>query len=397
MAEVVLRHDDDVMEFSSIESMSDDDGIEIKSKGKRPVAKKINKTTFKQYQKPKPQQSQYQPPSRPQPIYRPPPPDIEDNTFESFSNPQKAFATSNINTTVDNDDDVSIMSSLPEDDHQEPYEEEVQLPSPGFSSIEEEKQDMVYKFHRLESKGCKLSKKYNMHSDINEMRGEYNRIKRDSELNSSLKFSRRMLMACVSGMEFINKTYDPFQVELNGWSENVMENLNDGDFDNVFERLHDKYSGKVNTPPEMELMLSLTGSALMFHITSSMFKNIPAMGDPAMMRNMVKNMTKQQQDEGNQGSGAPTGGKGFDFSNLSSMFSAFQPPQQPQSSRTNVSRQPPRDSPQQSIVSDDSDNFSQSSNESGYVRNVALSEGTALNKRGRKSKITMSKANTINI
>jgi hypothetical protein len=390
MAEVVIKHDDDVMEFSDIDSMSEDGSIQLKSKVKN------KKPYFKAYQKPKAMQPPppIQKPRAQPPRQRPPDMDLDDNTFESFSNPQKAFTAPTGNPDVEDEDNASIMSSVQEDAH-ESYEEETQQPSPGFSTIDEEKQDMVYKFHRLESKGCKLSKKFNMHSDINEMRAEYSRIKRDSELNSSLKFSRRMLMACVSGMEFINKTYDPFQVELNGWSENVMENLNDGDYDNVFERLHDKYSGKVNTPPEMELMLSLTGSALMFHITSSMFKNVPAMGDPAMMRNMVKNMAKQQQDTPQNGGGAKQ--PGFDFSNLSSMFTSFQPPQQPQPSRA-TDNHPTRhnDSPQPSVTSNDSG--SRSSSGSGYIRNVALSEGTALNnKRGRKTKITMSKENTINI
>jgi len=195
-------------------------------------------------------------------------------------------------------------------------------------------------------------------------------------------------MACVSGMEFMNKTYDPFQVELNGWSENVMENLNDGEYDNVFERLHDKYSGKVNTPPEMELMLSLTGSALMFHITSSMFKNMPAMGaDPSMMRNMMKNMAKPTQaDDSN---GKPNG---MDFSNISSMFNAFQPPASVPTRNTQRN-----DSPD--LSGSDNDSVTSMSSESGgkNIRNVALSEGTALKRRNNKNKIIMSKEHTINI
>ena len=84
--------------------------------------------------------------------------------------------------------------------------------------------------------------------------------------------SKKALMAIVSGIEFLNNRYDPFEVELEGWSESVMLNVNEGDYDNVLERLCEKYAGKSNTPPEIELLLTLGGSAMMFHITNSMFK-----------------------------------------------------------------------------------------------------------------------------
>tara|TARA_Y100000389_G_C17470856_1_gene530582 strand:+ start:1619 stop:2827 length:1209 start_codon:yes stop_codon:yes gene_type:complete len=402
MAKVVLdkRGDDDMFSLSSFgDDMSDDIQLKKKkfSKPKAPAYKKSKVS------RPQPQQKQQQ--QQRVPVQE----DIEDNTFEMFSNPQKAKVQEIPQGGMDNgyeqndvdDEEVeSVMSSIPDDmngfdngyDNQRPFEEK---PSPGFTSIDEEKQDLIFKFHRLEEKGFKMTKRYNIGSDIIEMRTEYNKIKRDIELKGSLKFSRRMLMACVSGMEFLNKTYDPFTLELNGWSENVMENLNDGDYDNVFERLHDKYAGRVNAPPEMELMLSLAGSALMFHITSSMFKNMPSMGgaDQSMMRNMVKNMAKQSAPDpnGTEGMKAP-----MDFSNMQNMFSAFQPPQTSRFQEESI-HPPDRDI---DMMSDDSAAPSTVlSSIHSDIRNVALSEGGALNgkRRGRKAKIVMSKENTIEI
>lgn len=382
MADVVIsKDDDDVLEMSSID-LSDNE-IELK--------RKSNKTTRK---KPKPPQRMFKPTPKPQqrPAFRQQPQpreDIEDNTFEMFSNPQKTMPK----TFEQQHDDVasiSEMSSIPDDVNEEGGEYEELKPSPGFGTIDEERQDLLYKLHRLEEKGYKLSKKYNINSDIVEMRAEIHRVKKDAELKGSLKFSRRMLMACVSGIEFLNKTYDPFKLELNGWSENVMENLNDGDYDNVFERLHEKYSGRVNAPPEIELMLGLTGSALMFHITSSMFKNMPSMGaDPAMMRNIVKNMAKAQTQGDNDDS--PSGGMGG-MPDISSMFNAFQPPQSSRAMNPPIQEE-------DSVMSDDSASPSDIQSSNPSVRNVAVSEGGALGgrRRGRKSKIVMSKDNTINI
>ena len=235
------------------------------------------------------------------------------------------------------------------------------------------------------------------------MRTEYRKITRDAEVNSSLKFSKRMLMACVSGLEFLNKRYDPVGVELNGWSENVMENVGDGDYDNVFERLHDKYSGKVNTPPELELMLSLAGSAIMFHMTSTMFKQLPNMNDsskqnPEMMQNLMKSMSNtmnnQQSSEPAQPSTSQQAGPSYDTSgrremkgpsmNLGGLFPGMGPPPPA----------PVMEQPYEVPESVLSDSESEASQES--IRNVSYTAGGT--RRGRKPKnIHADSENTINI
>ncbi len=126
----------------------------------------------------------------------------------------------------------------------------------------------------MESKGFKIPFKFNMNSDIEEMRTEYNRLIREKELDGSVRFQQKMLMAFISGTEYINGRYDPFSIKLDGWSEQVNENIND--YDDIFEELHYKYkaTGK-KMAPELRLFVSLSGSAFMFHLTSRMFKEQP--------------------------------------------------------------------------------------------------------------------------
>ena len=38
-------------------------------------------------------------------------------------------------------------------------------------------------------------------------------------------------------IEFLNKRFDPLSIELDGWSENVMGSVNDGEFDSILESL----------------------------------------------------------------------------------------------------------------------------------------------------------------
>ena len=105
-----------------------------------------------------------------------------------------------------------------------------------------------------------------------------------------------MLMACVTGLEFLNGKFDPFDVKLDGWSESVNENLND--YDEIFEELWEKYGGEGDgIAPELRLLMTLAGSAFMA-ITNTMFKSsIPGMDDlttsPELMKQLHEALLEQ--------------------------------------------------------------------------------------------------------
>jgi hypothetical protein len=162
-----------------------------------------------------------------------------------------------------------------------------------------EKREIIYQLDRLESKGFKIPFKFNMNSDIEEMRTEYNRLIREKELDGSIRFQQKMLMAFISGTEYMNSRYDPFTIKLDGWSEQVNENIND--YDDIFEELHYKYkaTGK-KMAPELRLFISLSGSAFMFNLTSRMFKEQPMpnvenvlKSDPELMKQFQHAAAKQ--------------------------------------------------------------------------------------------------------
>jgi hypothetical protein len=170
------------------------------------------------------------------------------------------------------------------------------VPSAGYTSIEDEKADLLNKLTRLSKKGFSVNTRLNAYSSIQELRTEYKRIMYGIEVDQSVKFSRRMMVACVSGLEFLNKRFNPIDLQLDGWSESVMENLDD--YDGIFEELYVKYKTKMNVAPEVKLIMMLGGSAMMFHLTNSMFKSaIPNMGD-VMKQNpeLVKSMMQAVQN-----------------------------------------------------------------------------------------------------
>ena len=141
-----------------------------------------------------------------------------------------------------------------------------------------EKLKLLRALEAMEKKGIQLTKKYTMDSPLAEMKGEYETIKADAEKKSSIKFQRQMMLAAVSGLEFLNGRFDPFDLKLDGWSEAVQENVEE--YDDVFGELHEKYGGKAKMAPELKLLFMLGGSAAMLHMTNTMFKSaMPGMDD----------------------------------------------------------------------------------------------------------------------
>ena len=103
-----------------------------------------------------------------------------------------------------------------------------------------EKFDILKKLEKLEEKGASLSKKYTMESDLLEMKGEYENIIAEKEKDNSVKFQGKMLTTLITGLEFLNNRFDPFDVKLDGWSEQINDNLDD--YDEIFSELHENTS-----------------------------------------------------------------------------------------------------------------------------------------------------------
>jgi len=206
----------------------------------------------------------------------------------------------------DNDDDDEEEEEENDDEEEDgEYEETDRIKNKKSAKINpykdelNEKKEILYQLNRLQLKGTKIPHNFTINSNIDDMRNEYNKIIRDRDIDSSVRFQRKMLMAFVTGTEYLNTRYDPFTIKLEGWSEQVHENIED--FDDIFEELHVKYKSKGKSmPPELRLFISLSGSAFMFHLTSKMFKesSIPGVeevlkANPELMKQFQNAAAKQ--------------------------------------------------------------------------------------------------------
>ena len=334
---------------------------------------------------------------RPRPVprptktaFRPPPPSQHQEAMDAFVNPNKQSEPTQPaqNEEIDYGEDEEPTFY---DDDESPTQEE--QPSKGYTSVDEEKADLINKLGRLEKKGFAVNKRLNAYSNVEELRSEVKRITYSIDVEQSIRFSRRMLVACVTGLEFLNKRYNPFEIQLEGWSESVMENVDD--YDGVFEELYVKYRSKVSVAPEVKLIMMLGGSAMMFHLTNSMFKSVmPNMNDvmkqnPDLVKNMmaaVQNTTRSPEGPATEAPVGGTGnyemqGPGVDISSL--MGGIMMPPPPPMNTTMGGGAQ-------ESVVDDDdmSDIMSISGESTGgEVKEVNVS-GSAKPKRTRRKKKT---------
>lgn len=209
---------------------------------------------------------------------------FDNSSHVRFNNNTLGESTINLDTSDKTWDGYGKFNDIPIDP-------EINIPSvPKLSPNEILKEKIKYlrKFEALEKKGVQLSKKYDMDSNLDEMKGEYEMIMDDKSKQNSIKFQANILMTIVNGIEYLNQKFDPFDVNLEGWGEQVQENISD--YDDIFSELHDKWKSKANISPELKLLFQLGGSAVMVHMTNSMFKSsLPGVDDilrqnPDLMR-----------------------------------------------------------------------------------------------------------------
>ena len=170
----------------------------------------------------------------------------------------------------------------------------INLASANRMSPEEERKkkiELINKLNRLESKGYTLSKHFSMDNTLDEIQQEYDRLVDAKSLEGSIRFQRQCLMGVVTGFEFLNGKFNPFDWQLEGWSESVHENVED--YDEVFEELYDKYKGRGNMPPEAKLMMTLVGSGFMFHMSNSFFRQKMSNVDPGDIFRSNPQLAKQ--------------------------------------------------------------------------------------------------------
>ncbi len=134
--------------------------------------------------------------------------------------------------------------------------------------------EMLRKLCDLKTKGYKLSKEYDFNSSIEEMEYEYDLLKSFADRRNGLKLYKNTIINITNLVEFFNDKYDPFGVQLSGWSEHMSVEVDS--YDDVLEELYEKYKGSGKSmPPEVKLLILIGFSASAFHFSKKHMSNLP--------------------------------------------------------------------------------------------------------------------------
>ena len=136
------------------------------------------------------------------------------------------------------------------------------------------KLDMMRKLKELVDQGVKISQNFTLDSDLKLMEYEW-RMHRDiRSKKKSIEMINGIYMGCIWALEKGNSRFDPFGVDLDGWSDFVAKDS--ADYYDVYSELYEKY----NTPgksmaPEVKLILMLGASAIKLHMSKMSLDMMP--------------------------------------------------------------------------------------------------------------------------
>ena len=106
---------------------------------------------------------------------------------------------------------------------------------------------------------------FNNDSPYEEVEDEYETALEDKKKKESMKLYSWWFMTAVNTIEYANSAFNPFDINLDGWGEQVSDDIDS--YDEIFGELHEKYKGG-KLAPEIALLLRLGFSAAVVNFTN---------------------------------------------------------------------------------------------------------------------------------
>ena len=128
------------------------------------------------------------------------------------------------------------------------------------------KRAMLKKLDEWYEKGqIKHNSNFTMESTFEEVEDEYETALEDKRKKDSVKLQGWWFMTAINSLEYANSAFNPFDINLDGWGEQVSEDIDS--YEEIFTELYDKYKGG-KLAPELSLLLRLGFSAAMVNFTN---------------------------------------------------------------------------------------------------------------------------------
>jgi len=166
------------------------------------------------------------------------------------------------------------------------------------------KRMMIKKLEEWYEKGLtKHNSHFNLDSAYEEVEDEYETALEDKRKKDSVKLQGWWFMTFINSIEYANAAFNPFDLNLDGWGEQISEDLDS--YEDIFSELHDKYKGG-KLAPELSLLLRVGFSAAVLNFSNKALSSAtPAFNDvikqsPELMR-MFTNATVNSMSQASPG------------------------------------------------------------------------------------------------
>lgn len=144
---------------------------------------------------------------------------------------------------------------------------------------------------------------YTMDSSYEEIEDEYETVMEDKRKKDSIKLQGWWFMTFINSIEYGNAAFNPFDLNLDGWGEQVSDDIDS--YEDIFAELHDKYKGG-KMAPELSLLLRVGFSAAVLNFSNKALSTAtPAFNDvikqsPELMK-MFTNATVSSMSQNSPG------------------------------------------------------------------------------------------------
>ena len=127
---------------------------------------------------------------------------------------------------------------------------------------------MIKKLEEWAEKGTyKHGSVFNMDSDFDEVEDEYEGALEEKRKKDSVKLQGWWFSTVINTLEYGNALLNPFDLNLDGWGEQVNEDLDS--YEEIFGELYEKYKGG-KMAPEVSLLLRIGFSAAVVNMSNKM-------------------------------------------------------------------------------------------------------------------------------
>lgn len=140
------------------------------------------------------------------------------------------------------------------------------------------KRAMLKKLDEWYEKGLiKHNSHFTLESDFDEIEDEYETALEDKRKKDSVKLQGWWFMTFINSLEYANTAFNPFDLNLDGWGEQINEDIDS--YEEIFSELHDKYKGG-KLAPEISLLLRIGFSGAVLNFSNKALSSAtPAFND----------------------------------------------------------------------------------------------------------------------